>query len=364
LVILTASLLAACGGSSTGTHIASTSSPSTAPSASAAATPALATPPFVIFTELIYMGFVGEDGISAQCYGCVLNGNGLQRSQIPGNDTGNPTPLPFMNDSADRAYYLDGDSIVKYVSFDGIQGGHSAATIPGGNTSHATFAVSPDDKRIAVSVLDYSTQPVRMRMYVEDLTDGANHVDIFDSSSVYEWPVGWHAGHLVVAVGAAYIRNDAPNPYEAISGYHIVDPNTGRRLATMGSLSCRVTGPLTAAGTACVDTAGVHAVDWSGAISTFGGGQSLTYGALSPDGTRIAACCAAAGQSITLVMRNGAVQSTRATGGFAVWIDANVLLSGNSAVGGPYATLNVSTAAVTPWNILMNFQAVFPSDLG
>jgi hypothetical protein len=44
------------------------------------------------------------------------------------------------------------------------------------------FAVSPDDKRIAVSVLERTVEAfpslTRVRLYVEDLTGGGHHVDL------------------------------------------------------------------------------------------------------------------------------------------------------------------------------------------
>src|SRR5205807_6911088 len=38
-----------------------------------------------------------------------------------------------------------------------------------------------------------------LRLYVQDLHGGANHVEIFSSQHAWVWPVGWHAGKLVLA---------------------------------------------------------------------------------------------------------------------------------------------------------------------
>src|SRR5881396_144577 len=103
--------------------------------------------------------------------------------------------LPYVSASKSHVYYLDGDRTVRSLNVDGTTG--IAATISGGLSVHATFAVTPDDTRIAVGLLDYSANPVRLTVYVEDL-GGAHHQVIFTSTNHYVWPVGWHAGQVVV----------------------------------------------------------------------------------------------------------------------------------------------------------------------
>src|SRR4030088_1660068 len=83
---------------------------------------------------------------------------------------GNPISLPQVSASDNRLYYLDGDATVRYLAPDGASG--IAHTLPSSHLSHAAFAVSPDDQRIAVTVVDYPTVSagsVHMRLYVEDL---------------------------------------------------------------------------------------------------------------------------------------------------------------------------------------------------
>jgi len=171
----------------------------------------------------------------------------------------------------------------------------------------------------------YKRQP-QLRLYVEDL-GGSNHVELFSSNSLYVWPVGWHAGQLVLAVGDSYGTTQphveaahpwclpslgpclADNPYAAVHGYHLVDPSTGNRIATLGSDKCQVIGLLTAAGTICREgefpggvvqqvpycqptfTACMRLVDWRGIISDWIQIATIWIGTMTPDGSRIATCC-------------------------------------------------------------------------
>jgi len=216
--------------------------------------------------------------------------------------------LPEVSASSTRVYYLDGDQDVRYVRADGSGG--LATKVPGTTTAHAAFAVTADDRRIGVSLLDYATSPPTLRLYVEDL-GGANHAEIFSSKSAWVWPVGWRQGTLVLAA-----TNFAPftqqgiafNPYDA-PAYHVVDAVSANRLATIGSgesqTGCQPVGLLTAAGTACYHrtaTAGgagyFSTIDWTGKLQprqvpTDTGGTA----GISPSGTSLARCWGANGMA-------------------------------------------------------------------
>ncbi|MDQ6714051.1 MAG: hypothetical protein M3Z28_12820 [Candidatus Dormibacteraeota bacterium] len=204
------------------------------------------------------------------------------------------------------------------------------------------FAISPDDRRIAVSVIEYSDSfqaPVKLRMYVEDLVGGGNHVDLFSSTSVTEWPIGWHAGRLLIAVGPP-IGWSGPNVYGATS-YHLVDATSGNRVAT---LDC-VDGLVVAAGTACYRfdrlPAQLGVQRWDGQKSWFAGlnlGQPpeksridvTVFGGptLSPDGSRIAAAVYNAQGSPDInttpvvLFTNGGEAPTAITGVVMGWLDS------------------------------------------
>jgi hypothetical protein len=169
--------------------------------------------------------------------------------------------------------------------------------------------VSPDNTQIAVGVIDFSSSSGSI--YVENLS-GGGHANVLTSSVPYYWPVGWHAGKIVLASGPAYGVNPL-NPYGAY-GYALVDPTAGAKPAALGKGDCIPSGTLTAAGTACIVRPGTQCledlvanavspyyynsclrrVDWSGAETTFLLPNSdytstftVNYAALSTDGQQI-----------------------------------------------------------------------------
>lgn len=126
---------------------------------------------------------------------------------------------------------MDGNSDVGYLTRDGRTA--TAVHLPVDAQVRYPIAVSPDDSRIAVAALDYvgtGTYPkpdIHLTIFVEDLT-GANRVDLFTSTSVTEWPVGWHAGHVVIAVGpGGIVQSGSNNPYFATTEYHVVEQFSG-----------------------------------------------------------------------------------------------------------------------------------------
>ncbi len=249
------------------------------------------------------LALVTADGkVSAKVHAAV-------RSFIhtPGNGPGAAAEdLPEVSASSSRVYYLDGDRDVRFIRPDGSGG--LAARVPGTTTAHAAFAVSPDDRRIGVSVLDYASSPPTLRLYVEDL-GGGNHAEIFSSRSAWVWPVGWHQGKLVLAATSSppfTQQGISWNSYSAPE-YHVVNAVDATRLATIGSgevqSGCQPVGPLTAAGTACYQrtaTAGgagyIAALDWSGKIGSLRAAtDNWGTAAISPSGGSLAGCCDPAG---------------------------------------------------------------------
>jgi hypothetical protein len=207
--------------------------------------------------------------------------------------------LPEVSTTRDGVYFLSGENDLRYLGIDGSTG-HAAQLPNVRGRSQAVFAVSPDDQRIAIAVFDWSPPPLKVTTYVEDV-GGGNRVVIFSSTSAYEWPVGWHAGSLIV--GTCCILGGAPNPYAAVE-YHVADPSTGSRLARLGSAACPVIGPLVQAGTLCnaICTGGdVHnvptgatvcldVVDWAGKVRVLyrylSSNNIGTWAALAPAGDR------------------------------------------------------------------------------
>jgi hypothetical protein len=195
------------------------------------------------------------------------------------------------------------------------------------------FAVSPDDTRIAVAALQYrmvqQTPAVQsLRLYVQALGGGQKSTDIYTSTTDAEWPIGWHAGTLVIALSVPYAQYAADNPYDAYSWYHVVDPTTGARIADVCNLGGQdytsPVGPVVPAGTLC---GYVTASDWTGRVTTFAVPKGTECGALSPNG-EMAACTSeyhglgAVGR-ILVYRPDGSLVSSAGTGSWPAWIDEN-----------------------------------------
>jgi hypothetical protein len=175
--------------------------------------------------------------------------------------------------------------------------------LPGSASVRVSFAVSPDDSRIAIATLSYGPTPtgpgvggpnyLGMKLYVEDL-DGSHHVDLFSSPTVAEWPVGWHGSDLVIAVSSPQVPGLGldPQPYFAFSGIHIADASTGDRKASLCS-GWPVLGLATSAGVLCAAPSGTVESDWAAHVSPTG--LECSSAQLQPGGADIV--CAAFGQA-------------------------------------------------------------------
>lgn len=102
-----------------------------------------------------------------------------------------------------------------------------------------------------------------VKLYLQPLDGDAPPTAIYESDSNYVWPIAWHLGFLMLAHACGPYEEDIPkvapgrdNPYSAVS-YHLVDPQTANRVVLMGA--CTVSGPLTPAGSACIQGG---AIDW------------------------------------------------------------------------------------------------------
>jgi hypothetical protein len=193
--------------------------------------------------------------------------------------------LPTTSTSSTRLYYVEGPNTLRYIASDSTTG--TIGTLPNvPGKSRAIFSVSPTDDRIAIALFDWSKRPMSVDIYVQDLYGGGNRVDIFSSTNLYEWPVGWHNGELVLAGEPSLGGSD--NPYAA-SWYHLVDASTGSRLAVLAGSDCPAVGPLSTGGTACISASChcIEKVDWSGKrLPTYvykDPGES-GWAMLSPDG--------------------------------------------------------------------------------
>lgn len=342
-LLLTPLLLAACAGSSPG-PTASTPPPAAAtpggsPSPGAEALAALVDFPNGTGPQSTGydLALVGTDGrVAARAHAAA-------RAFIGVGGTGGGAAaidLPEVSAANGRVYYLDGDQNLRSLLLTG-QSSDVVATLPGTRTAHAGFAVSPDGRSIAVSLLTYSGGAASVSsLYVEDLSSGSRH-DISHTGSDLVWPVAWHGNDLVLAVTANGFSQQglAFNPYAA-AGFQLVDPTTSNRVATIGgpdaSSGCQVTGLVVPAGTACVHQAAATAselwlLSWTGARSdTLSVQRPSPTAALNPDQQSVGICCDASGA--VLVARGHATPAATALKGspdsWPCWLDDQHVLAG------------------------------------
>ncbi len=249
-------------------------------------------------------------------------------------------PLPIST-SDDRAYYMDAQGVVRFMTVQGETG--RATTVPVGGGRRSMFAVSPDDQRIAVVVADFTASGVSLRLYVEDLNGGTNHVEIFNSTGAFGlWPIGWHGtDNLVVAKVPSCAQGGGQfccGPLEL----HVVDPASAVRRYTLGGPDCIIAGAPSPAGVACEVTAGyttLRKLGWTaGVLSTFAiNGAAPAY--VSPDGQVVALVVG----STTKFQGATKTLNMQACG----WIDSTHVISGGDVQQQPRIG-NVTTGAVVP----------------
>ncbi len=233
------------------------------------------------------------------------------------------TPLPPVSISSSRVYYLDGNAVVRSITSAGSTA--MVTRLPGSDTTHVTFAVSPDDQHIAVGVISYTVftrngvvtaneaVPTLTRIYTQNLR-GGTPTTLFTLSSTLsaEWPVAWVNGHMVVAVAAPGTQYLPPNPYNAFNGYHVASATTGARLAALctgdATPSPVAIGPLLPTGTLCLRKNTWFLDTWDGRAHALSGLVATPYGvaALTPDGSTMA--WAASGKIV--IQRVGGRQTT------------------------------------------------------
>ena len=329
LLVLVATIAAACGAPSPAAATSPTaeSSPATSPSAEPS-TPASPSPSplasegaYGVLATFVPSGTYAISLVAAD--GKVASS--AKASRPPkiacSNQTVANRPDP-VSASDTRAYFLDAAGVVRFLTASGKTG--KATTVPIGAKRQSAFTVSPDDKRIAVVVSDYNANGAAIRLYVEDLNGGANHKVIFTDTGFFGlWPIGWHGADLVVAKVAACTLGGGPlccGPRE----FHVVNPATGIRSRTLGGPDCIPAGPPTKAGVLCETGTQANVMDWTGTITrSFSIQDAGALGAyLSPNGN----------QAALLATQDTTIEGSHATfSGFLAcgWIDSSRVLGGD-----------------------------------
>src|SRR6266852_539164 len=264
-----------------------------------------------------------------------------------------------------RLYYLNGGSEVRFLAPDGTTG--TVTRIAVGASEQAGFAVSPDDASIAVAVFSYTPLPdgsyKGMRLYVDDLS-GGHHADIFSSTTVAEFPVGWSSGRLILAVTEPRCCPAEPgNPYDA-SSYHVVDQATGARLVTLCENSAGPMGPIEPIGAVCYHPAQAPTYQrWDG--SPFDAPAAIANpdqfpNAVSPDGARVAG--GQAGFRIVIFGPVGAWNWLNQTGVVLGWLDSDRIVF-RALNGVALSVLELDTQASVEISPLGTYLGTFPTSL-
>jgi hypothetical protein len=264
------------------------------------------------------LSVVGSDGTNA--FGALMG----PRSAFEAHAL-----IATVSATAKFVYYLDG-SRVRFVG-PGDVSGFATTTITLGPYDQAGISVSPDDQRIAVAVLSYSPAPPGpynppykgMRLYVEDLNGGGHHLDIFSSPTVAEFPIGWTAGKLVMAVTSPWCcQTSQINPYAATS-YHVVDPATGNRLVSLCDGTSGPVGPVEPGGAICLTARAFSKLQrWDGTTVVPPAtivDPTRYQNAMSPDGTRVAV----GGDDIRIWGPAASTTFTGSSGDVLGWLDAD-----------------------------------------
>jgi len=283
-------------------------------------------------------------------------------------------PVGNLSTSSTTLYHLSGDGEIRFLRPNGQNGVTKRITL--GPREVAAFAVSPDDRRIAVSVLDFTRYPVSSRLFVEDLHGSANHVELYPWRPVYEWPAGWHNGHLVMAVAL----NAKGNPYELFNrgdDYYLADAESGAIIRTVCALGWSGL-PESPVGTVCNHSPDASVVSWDGASRPLPKiGICAVAGPLSPAGVMATRSSATpdggcgAGDVVYRINADG-TQDPRPLARNSTpegWMDSNHLVvaadqpAGQSFSAGARSVVNVTTGAAVTIQAPGFFVGVLPGGL-
>jgi hypothetical protein len=350
-VLATTTLLAVSCGQGSGSTGGHSPSPSARPSATSAASPSSGPTPSPTASNYGLLLSAGTLDLIAP-NGTVAAGASVAAPTVQSCGQGAGAVLqPPVSASADKVYFRDGDTKIRYLTPTNQKG--DATTVPGSATIISFFSVSPDDQRIAVVVEDLSAaSTISLRLYVEDLSGGGHHADIYSTTTPKGktgstlWPMGWHQGLLVLALVTACTFEPAGlSPSE----WHVSDAVTAARKVTIGG-SCVLSYWPSPAGVACVDNTSslqATAYDWNGRVTATIPITAADYqSGLSPSGARV---FFATGQGIgapapaTRVFTVGAGQTGGTVAGHSacLFIDEDHLLA-------PDAVIALPSGAVTP----------------
>jgi hypothetical protein len=258
-----------------------------------------------------------------------------------------PYPISTSND---LVYFMDATGAVHTMDAGGGIQQAPVVTLPIGPSTRSVFAVSPDDSRMAVAVIDFVAGGAATRLFVDELGHPAAQNPIFSESGSYTlWPIGWHAGNLVVAKVPSCTNGIGPACCTGPQELHVVDPTTAVRRYTLGGSGCVIVGPASPAGAICENSTFTTAsiLNWNGTTRrSFGiNGASAEYIAPTTNGgiegfTQVATMDGAD----TIIVDGGHTLAQFAVCG---WIDESHVLAGGDVQQQPRVG-DVATGVVSP----------------
>ena len=346
-LLTTALLLLSCGGSQPGgSQFASPSASPTRASTSPSASPS-AGPLSGVYGLMLSAGTLNLIKTDASMAASVPVATASAQFCSAQHD-GLVAPPP-VSASNDEVYFRDGDNKIRQVV--PPDSAVDVTTVPGGPNLISFFSVSPDDQQIAVLVEDVASgTAISERLYVEDLHGGGHHVDIYttltpkDSRGTTLWPMGWHAGAIVLAVLPACTFQ--PMGITA-SEWHVSNATNANRIATIRANNCTLSFWPSAAGVGCMNAQGVTTLyDWAGKVLSVTGpgstGSGYSSTSVSPKGNSILFATGAgpgAPTAATGIVQLGPGPYATVPGHAAcTWIDEDHLLAPDAVIQFPAET--------------------------
>src|SRR5579863_3414459 len=115
--------------------------------------------------------------------------------------------LPVASTSDHRVFFLDGDSTLSWLDTDGTTG--RIRSLGNDKGTEVSFAVSPDETRMAVVTVVATSGGFHEEVAVETLGGAGGGTPIFTrsasgtgSAGEVSWPVGWEGDTVVLADGS------------------------------------------------------------------------------------------------------------------------------------------------------------------
>ncbi|HET7465984.1 MAG TPA: hypothetical protein VFL29_04915 [Candidatus Dormibacteraeota bacterium] len=370
-------LLAAC--SSAGGQVANHSaSPVRTGASPASSSPSSASPPATAHAADAY-GVLTDWQPGASTYNVYLvtpDGGIAAHAQAStpaivtcGPDNSTPYLPPPVSASHSLAYFMDARGDVRSLSPDGSTSDALFHVAVGAN-KWSFFAVNPDGVHLAATTVTYNGQGLATtQLYVDQIVpNGVEQVGtppslrFQETGSTTLWPVGWHAGLLVLAVVPAC--PGAIGPTYWASELHVVDPGTAVRKVTIGGAGCVLAGPPSPAGAVCITGSGdAQVVGWDGRPRNAGPAGTPHPIYISPNGQLLASVA----DTTTNVVSGGTIIGAQNTTvslpslSMCGWVDDSHVLGAGGT--GPAKVGNVADRTVTTLNVSGFCAGRIPGDL-